>query len=228
MSYLYAVRMSIPKYRFSPIKIGFSVEPLQRVKEFTRGPFPTDLITVWPGTREDEHGLHVRFKNYRLCGEWFYPTQELLEFLASYPPVEIDKSRALKKVRAFEERFEGITAIPSVPMPPPPGSVSPLAAIDIFTPPLAWEVDRFLTDLKSRWPIVGGKWDCQARRGLDPDHLLALTGFPESVLNRLPYVYVGMGDKTRDPRRRLRRYRFRFVEDFLKDNPSYLCAGANA
>jgi hypothetical protein len=82
MSYLYAVQMIIPGYPFAPIKIGVSNVPDTRSLAYRNGPFPTVWLGSWPediGNTERE--VHLRFDDYRLSGEWFYPSVRLIRFV---------------------------------------------------------------------------------------------------------------------------------------------------
>jgi hypothetical protein len=82
MPYLYALQMLIPDYP-SPIKIGFSLKPADRLPGICGGlPFPTSILGVW---RVDgqyaETVAHKSFASYRLNGEWFYPAPALLQYI---------------------------------------------------------------------------------------------------------------------------------------------------
>lgn len=81
MSYLYAVQMLIPG-DVQPIKIGFSINPQQRKREYSGGPYRCKWLGEWPGDREDEADVHDQFRNLRLHGEWFHPTPDLLALIA--------------------------------------------------------------------------------------------------------------------------------------------------
>lgn len=80
MSYLYAVQMLIPDY-VHPVKIGLAVNPRNRLAAYSSGPFPVQCLGTWRGCRNDEAAAHKRFVEHRLCGEWFYPADEILSFI---------------------------------------------------------------------------------------------------------------------------------------------------
>lgn len=160
--YLYAVQMLIPEYKFQPIKIGFSAEPARRIKEFTRGPFPTVLLGQWsaPNGLRDESELHTRFREYRLSGEWFYPAPELLDFL----------SHADRRISPYQEnrKLEDFQGKPA--FLPDPFDVSEYVSVG---------VEGYLSHLDKRWPKVGNK-DCFVKCR----HASELTGIPEAHLRR--------------------------------------------
>lgn len=64
------------------IKIGFSDTPKQRLKELQTGSADKlILMKTIEGEKEAEAALHARFASCQLEGEWFKPTDELLEFI---------------------------------------------------------------------------------------------------------------------------------------------------
>ena len=69
------------------IKIGFSGDPLARMKEYRQAAKHTggsvQLVLVAPGTRHDESRMHARYADYRLEGEreLFMETGTLKKFL---------------------------------------------------------------------------------------------------------------------------------------------------
>jgi len=67
-----------------PIKIGTSKNVENRLHALQTG-FPHKLVVlaVIKGNDRIERGLHYKFKNYRLSGEWFKPAEELLEYINS-------------------------------------------------------------------------------------------------------------------------------------------------
>mgnify|MGYP000323016567 CR=1 FL=1 len=58
-------------------KIGFSHDPIKRLKELTSqktllpSPHNFDLIEAFTGTMEEEKMLHNQYVKYRVRGEWF-------------------------------------------------------------------------------------------------------------------------------------------------------------
>lgn len=81
MSFLYAVQMMIPDY-VQPIKIGYSAMPKGRLKTYASGPFPVTWLGSWPVESQlAEKTAHTKFGTYRMCGEWFFPSSHILEFV---------------------------------------------------------------------------------------------------------------------------------------------------
>jgi predicted amidophosphoribosyltransferase len=68
-----------------PIKIGYTRQLylVRRVADLQVGnPFLLRLIAVIDGaTLTDETTIHNQFRKDRLCGEWFSPSTELLEYI---------------------------------------------------------------------------------------------------------------------------------------------------
>lgn len=82
--HIYAVRMCIPNYEHCPIKIGFSADmETRRQSLMARGPFPVEWLGSWSARsgRLSEQSIHNYFWKYRLTGEWFEPSEELLAFI---------------------------------------------------------------------------------------------------------------------------------------------------
>lgn len=53
-------------------KIGFSNDPLQRMKDLQQAThLPLRLAVASPGGRSEEGRLHRRFKDFKISGEWF-------------------------------------------------------------------------------------------------------------------------------------------------------------
>lgn len=65
-----------------PIKIGFSGQAAQRLRALqAMGPEPLTLLGWMPGVLDGERALHRQFKRSRLHGEWFRPSDDVLEFI---------------------------------------------------------------------------------------------------------------------------------------------------
>lgn len=79
MPYLYAAYMKIPGFPFTPIKVGFTTDPKRRKGDYRHGPFPIEMIGFWEGDKEDEKEFHRDYAEFRIKGEWFIPTEELME-----------------------------------------------------------------------------------------------------------------------------------------------------
>lgn len=64
------------------IKIGYAKDVYSRLGTIGAGcPYPMRVLTVIPGAIEDEHRLHLRFKEYNFHHEWFRLEGELLAFV---------------------------------------------------------------------------------------------------------------------------------------------------
>lgn len=73
-----------------PIKIGFSSVIERRVSHMQNGnPYPLRLLRTMPGGPADERKLHHRFARWRLQGEWFEPTPELVALARNRPQLEL-------------------------------------------------------------------------------------------------------------------------------------------
>ena len=72
-----------------PIKIGHTTgKPMTRLKSLQTGhPHKLTLLATAPGTKQMEKALHLRFRQYQLEGEWFKPSQELLDYI--YPVINM-------------------------------------------------------------------------------------------------------------------------------------------
>jgi hypothetical protein len=63
-----------------PVKIGFSVKPIERLKGLQTGS-PVKLKILGLINEDQEDKLHNKFHNFRLHGEWFIPSQEIKDFI---------------------------------------------------------------------------------------------------------------------------------------------------
>jgi hypothetical protein len=63
-----------------PIKIGHSFDVKKRLGSLQTGhPDKLILLGSFYGSQYDEHELHEKFAPYRIRGEWFQPTEPILE-----------------------------------------------------------------------------------------------------------------------------------------------------
>lgn len=69
-----------------PIKIGCSDAPEARLSQLQTGsPFKLEIVGVVPdGGRKLEGELHKKFAGSRSHGEWFFPTPELVTYVAPW------------------------------------------------------------------------------------------------------------------------------------------------
>lgn len=66
------------------VKIGFSDNPFNRIKELQVGnPERLKIIAMFPGSMRLERNIHARLKQYRINGEWFRWTPEVISILES-------------------------------------------------------------------------------------------------------------------------------------------------
>lgn len=77
------------------LKIGFSKKPFKRLRELqTSCPFPLVLVKSFCGPSLLERALHNKFRKYRLEGEWFSASDEILNWFASVNEEELEALRA--------------------------------------------------------------------------------------------------------------------------------------
>lgn len=66
------------------IKIGWSSDVMRRVFELRKYMgCAVELRACFPGDKRKENALHKRFASARETGEWYEPTKELSDFIAS-------------------------------------------------------------------------------------------------------------------------------------------------
>ena len=67
-----------------PIKIGKSNDPHERIGSLQiSSSEPLTLLGVMDGDIKEEKNIHTKFLNYRIKGEWFKPSNNLIEFIKS-------------------------------------------------------------------------------------------------------------------------------------------------
>jgi hypothetical protein len=65
-----------------PIKIGFAVDVDARLASLQCAlPYQLIILATMPGMISDELALHIGFSQYRLLGEWFERSQELMDYI---------------------------------------------------------------------------------------------------------------------------------------------------
>lgn len=209
MHYLYAVQMLIPGYDYAPLKIGISVNPEQRASDFTRAPFPTVWLGRWPAPNgyADELAAHDRFRDFRLCGEWFYPAPVVVRFVEGNLDMTLG-SAAAGKLRKKDKKFAERLAQMFDRKPTPAIIPDPFDWPDSFRLPYQDRIEIYMAAIAERWPQVCGG-PCYLR-AVD---VAELTGLPLQVVKD-EMRYVGGG--------RYQRYKPNHVRAFLEGHPSYL------
>lgn len=81
------------------VKIGYSYSPTTRMKALQHNhPRPLQLLKTIYGFRAEEAALHRKFKQYRLHGEWFQLSDELVRFIGRRRPVKVPPRKPLMEV----------------------------------------------------------------------------------------------------------------------------------
>lgn len=66
------------------LKIGYATDVTSRIDRIRAGcPYPMRILAAIPGTKQDEHQLHLRFRQYHTHNEWFRLEGELLDYVKS-------------------------------------------------------------------------------------------------------------------------------------------------
>jgi len=92
-----------------PIKIGCAIDPRRRFATYeTWNPQPLTLLGVIPGGVKDEKALHRKLIKSKLRGEWYYPTEEVLEYVkrAHEPPTYTVQRNAPRDAPKDKETIE--------------------------------------------------------------------------------------------------------------------------
>lgn len=84
------------------IKIGYSVNPWARSNEIVCCEKP-ELMAVISGTTDDERGLHEKFKEFRMNGEWFKRSEELVNHIMSLRSKYVNHPSASVSASTSEE-----------------------------------------------------------------------------------------------------------------------------
>ena len=74
------------------VKIGSSVDPEKRIQTIT-GPSPIHILHVEGGGVESERSLHERFSHLRAYREWFHPSEEITDYIASAKPYDFEAEK---------------------------------------------------------------------------------------------------------------------------------------
>lgn len=100
-----------------PIKIGVANDLSARLSNLQCGnPYPLKLLGCLTGGYKKEKELHEQFKEHRMRGEWFHPSEELLRLASlakspselAEPDVSLD---TIKRVLAMRDIGASYTKI---------------------------------------------------------------------------------------------------------------------
>ena len=82
-----------------PIKIGTTSEDIKkRVAGLQTGnPYKLKILKVISGGRELEQEIHERFFDIRMMGEWFYPSQLLLDYIENGSEIISKQQESLRR-----------------------------------------------------------------------------------------------------------------------------------
>jgi hypothetical protein len=81
MNYLYFVQQLGGE---KCIKIGTARNVAKRLLQLKTGsPYDLCVLKSVPGNCLQERMMHIKFSKYRMNGEWFYPAEELVNFINS-------------------------------------------------------------------------------------------------------------------------------------------------
>lgn len=81
------------------VKIGYSYSPTTRMKALQCGhPRPLQLLGTIYGYRAEEAALHRKFKQYRLHGEWFQLSDEIVRFIGRRRPAKVPPRKPLMEI----------------------------------------------------------------------------------------------------------------------------------
>jgi len=78
--YVYFVRIGV----FGPIKIGFATNVKKRLYHLQTGcPEELRLLCSIKTNIKTEREIHFAFRDINIRGEWFHPTQKLLDYIST-------------------------------------------------------------------------------------------------------------------------------------------------
>ncbi|MFL6210227.1 MAG: GIY-YIG nuclease family protein [Pyrinomonadaceae bacterium] len=89
-----------------PIKIGYAIEPWKRIKQLQTGNHEMlAFLKAIPGDKKRETEIHKLLSPHKKQGEWYHPTNEVLEFIKTLdePEYEVIGLRAYAVLRRDTE-----------------------------------------------------------------------------------------------------------------------------
>lgn len=94
----------------NPVKIGWSVEPEERLKAIQTGfPYELRIVGVMPGSRRRLEGeIHRKLKKHNIRGEWFEPVKEVMDLAENAHPdwLPMSEIRELSRVELKLQKNE--------------------------------------------------------------------------------------------------------------------------
>ena len=113
---IYFIRIGVD----GPIKVGFtSGDPAKRLHTLQAGcPYDLQLLAIAEGDLNDERGIHAKFAESRMRGEWFDPSPALLDHIGQFaapaarrrrggpPALDPSVSKSIYPPRSLWERVE--------------------------------------------------------------------------------------------------------------------------
>ena len=99
------------------IKIGYSKDCLNRLKQFKTGNPDIVLVDTKVGTKQDESALHELCNKWHITNEWFEKNQEVLDIWNNYDPWFTKDFKKLKsEVQLYSSKFISALFFPSCPI----------------------------------------------------------------------------------------------------------------
>jgi hypothetical protein len=87
------------------IKIGIARDVMQRLNSLEMGGgVSLELLRVVPGAEHYERDLHLALDAYRLRGEWFAPSEEMMALIVAVKRAAVDAARTERNSLAESER----------------------------------------------------------------------------------------------------------------------------
>ena len=83
--YIYVIQLG----EHGPVKIGHSADPKKRIDMLQVGAAETVYLrALVAGAQPDEKALHRKYDEFRMRGEWFHPSDDMLHELMRLPQVD--------------------------------------------------------------------------------------------------------------------------------------------
>lgn len=96
LGYIYLIQLG----EHGPVKIGYSSDPKKRLDALQIGAAePVYLRALVAGAHHEEQALHRKYDEFRLRGEWFNPSDDMLDELMGMPQVDPKSVVPLRRPR---------------------------------------------------------------------------------------------------------------------------------